>query len=70
VKEVESGVLALYAGDADMDGMVAPADLMSWRVQTGLMGYKSADFDLDGFVLPVDMAKYWRLNTGRVTQIP
>lgn len=70
VKEVESGVLALYAGDADMDGMVAPADLMSWRVQTGLMGYKSADFDLDGIVLPVDMAKYWRLNTGRVTQIP
>jgi hypothetical protein len=71
VKEVEPGVLALYAGDANMDGQITPTDCISyWRVQTGSVGYKSADFNLDGIVLPTDMVNYWRLNTGHATQIP
>jgi hypothetical protein len=63
--------LALYAGDANMDGQITPTDCISyWRVQTGSVGYKSADFNLDGIVLPTDMVNYWRLNTGHATQIP
>ena len=71
VKEVEPGVLSLYAGDANMDGQITPTDCTSyWLVQTGLEGYNSADFNLDSFVLPTDRVNYWRLNTGHITQIP
>lgn len=71
VKQVEPGVLALVAGDADQDGSVLPTDFnLYWRPQSGLMGYLSADFDLNGAVLPTDLNLYWRLNVGLLAQIP
>ena len=72
VKLIEPGVLALYAGDADQDEIIAPTDMnLYWRVQTGsLYGYYSADFDLNGNVLPSDRNLFWRPNSGRLCQIP
>lgn len=71
VKEVETGIVALAAGDANRDGVVAPVDRMSyWRPQSGLSGYYSADFDLDGFVAPRDLNSMWRLNTGLLSTVP
>jgi len=71
VKLIETGVLALYSGDADANGAVLPSDLnLYWRIQTGLIGYREADFDLDGAVLPSDLNLHWRLNTGLQSQIP
>ena len=71
VNLIETGVLALYSGDADANGAVLPSDLnLYWRIQTGLIGYREADFDLDGAVLPSDLNLHWRLNTGLQSQIP
>lgn len=71
VKEIEAGILAMYAGDADQDEWVLPTDYNDyWRLQTGTRGYKSADFDLDGWVLSNDYNDYWRLNTGKRTRVP
>ena len=72
VKLIEPGILALYAGDADQNEIIAPTDMnLYWRVQTGsLYGYYSADFDLNGNVLPSDRNLFWRPNSGRLCQIP
>lgn len=71
VKEVETGIVALAAGDANQDGLVAPTDWTSyWRLQTGLSGYYSADFDLDGFVAPSDLNSMWRINAGLIGMVP
>lgn len=71
VKQIEPGVLALYAGDASFDGQIAPTDRNDyWKVQAGQSGYKSGDFDLDSNVFPNDRNEYWKLNVGRQTQIP
>lgn len=71
VKEIETGVLAMYGGDANRDGFVSPTDRNSyWRIQAGQAGYKSADFDLDGNVFPNDRNAIWRINSGKQSQIP
>lgn len=70
-KQVETGVYALYAGDADRNGVVEPIDSNNyWRLQVGLGGYYSADFNLDGQVQPLDLNNYWRLNPGLQSQVP
>lgn len=71
VKQIETGVLGLYAGDANRDGSILPNDLNDyWRVQAGLSGYRDADFDMDGNVFPNDINEVWRRNVGIQTQIP
>jgi hypothetical protein len=72
VKQIETGVLALYSGDADQSGVISPTDAnLYWRLQTGfLYGYYSADFGLDGNVQPSDLNLYWRPNSGKISQIP
>jgi hypothetical protein len=70
-KEVETGVLAMFAGDADMDGAVFNTDRnLYWRPNVGFSGYQPADFNLDGNVFNTDLNLFWRLNFGRETQIP
>lgn len=70
-RQVETGVLALYAGDANKDGRVNNIDLvMLWRAQNGVSGYSQADYSLSGIVDNLDMVLYWRLNNGRSSQIP
>ena len=69
--EVEEGIHAMAAGDADADGKIGAVDRNShWREQTGLNGYLSADFNLDAYVSPVDLNEFWRLNTGLLSTVP
>lgn len=71
VIEVDFGVVAPAAGDADQNGSVLPSDRnMHWRIQSGLSGYRSADFNLDGNVMPSDLNGYWRLNSGLSGTVP
>lgn len=71
VIEVETGIVALAAGDADQNGTVAPTDRNSyWRIQAGLSGYLSADFNLDTFVSPSDLNSLWRTNAGLLGSVP
>jgi hypothetical protein len=68
---VAPGIIALPAGDADLNGTIAPSDRnLFWRIQTGTSGYLSADFNLNGNVAPSDLNGYWRLNTGLSTSVP
>lgn len=71
VVEVQTGVVALAAGDADQDGNIAPSDqTVYWRTQTGMSGYLSGDFNLDAFVLPSDLNGLWRTNSGMMSLVP
>ena len=71
IKELESGIFGMYAGDADQDGGIYPSDRNEhWRIQTGLSGYNSADFNLDGSVYPDDLNDIWRINSGISSTVP
>lgn len=72
VNQIEPGVLALYSGDANQDGVIAASDSnYHWRVQAGLLyGYYVSDFNLDDSVIPSDLNYYWRPNSGKLSQIP
>lgn len=70
-KQVETGVLAMYSGDADRDGGVFNTDRnLYWRPAVSLSGYQPADFNLDGNVFNTDLNLFWRPNFSRQTQIP
>lgn len=71
VKEIETGILALYSGNSDYNVVIAPSDANIYRQETGfLYGYYRSDHNLDGNVLPSDLNQYWRPNSGRLSQIP
>lgn len=71
VAQVEPGVMALAAGDADLSGLIGPSDRNDhWRLQSGRSGYLSADFSLDGFCSPSDLNAFWRTNSGKGTAVP
>jgi len=70
-RQIEPGVLALFAGDANNDGRINNIDLiLLWRDQNGVSGYSQADYSLSGVVDNLDMVVYWRINNGRSSQIP
>lgn len=73
MKQVEPGVWALYAGDADADGLITAPDFNAWNAATaaGLTGYLQADFNLDGIVSAPDF-NLWNANTtaGAASHVP
>lgn len=48
LKELESGIYGMYAGDLDGDGLIGPADATTIIVTNGAMGYVTTDIDFDG----------------------
>ncbi|MDP8200980.1 MAG: right-handed parallel beta-helix repeat-containing protein [Candidatus Tenebribacter burtonii] len=71
VKEMETGVYAMYSGDADNNGEVQNNDKNDyWAVQIGQSGYLSADFDLNGEVQNNDKNDYWQYNIGYGSAVP
>ncbi|MGA7303491.1 MAG: hypothetical protein WBW88_01405, partial [Rhodothermales bacterium] len=61
-KEVEPGVFAMWAGDANADGEVTTADSMAWAADFGQTGYLPSDFNLDGQVSGEDLV-LWLQNS-------
>jgi choice-of-anchor B domain-containing protein len=70
LKSVASGIFAMYAGDANRDGVINATDRnLFWREQNGLpFDYptSSADFNLDGNVNNTDRQDFWRINNSRL----
>ncbi len=70
-KLVETGVYALYAGDANRDGRITNSDkVLFWRPQNATIGYRPADFNLNGRVQNSDLVSFWRVNNAKVSRIP
>ncbi len=72
-KEVEPGVWALFAGDANGDGCVNQTDKTDeWLPDNGQpWSYsRGADFNLDGAIDAVDFNQYLLPNQGVCTQVP
>ena len=70
-KLVETGVYALYTGDASGNNEVQNDDKNDyWKLQVGQAGYLSADFNLNGQVQNNDKNDYWRYNVGKGSQVP
>ncbi len=73
LKQVESGVYALFGGDENQDGQVTAPDFNSYLVATtgGVTGYVRADFNRDGQVTAPDFNIYLA-NTalGAATRFP
>jgi len=65
VKELETGIYGMWAGDADSDGRVLTSDQADWKAAFGvtLDGYSYEDLDLDGFIVAADQA-LWKSNFG------
>jgi hypothetical protein len=70
LKQVTSGVYAMYAGDANLDGEVNAFDLnVFWKLQNSLLGYRKPDFNLDGEVNASDLNAHWKINNSRIQQL-
>ncbi len=66
-------VFAMPAGDADGDGDVDAADLITWRSQNGTaFSYSTTngDLNLDGVINAVDRNNFQRKNTSKTSQVP
>ncbi|MGA7304881.1 MAG: hypothetical protein WBW88_08400, partial [Rhodothermales bacterium] len=61
-KEVEPGIYAMWAGDANADSLVTAADSLIWATHLGETGYLSSDFNLDGQVSGEDLV-LWLQNS-------
>jgi hypothetical protein len=69
-KALETGIYALYAGDANGNGHIQNDDKNDfWKIQNGTAGYLSGDFNLDGQVNNNDL-NLWQPNAGRGTRVP
>jgi hypothetical protein len=73
LKELFDGPFALFAGDANADGVVQSLDFNIYisRAASGATGYQTADFNLDGQVQALDFNLYLA-NTllGASSQVP
>ena len=70
LKEVSTGVYAMFSGDANRDGEVNAFDLnLFWKLQNSNLGYNAPDFNLDGEVNAFDLNFHWKLNNSRIQQL-
>ena len=71
VKQVDTNVWAMIAGDGNGNGQVQNNDSESiWKPDNGTSGYKNSDFNLNGQVQNNDNESYWKPNNGRGTSVP
>ena len=74
MKELETGVYGMFAGDADGNLSVEAADLSTWRTANGAaFNYSSnsrSDFNLDGVINAVDRNEYQQKNSTETNQVP
>ena len=74
MKELETGVYGMFAGDADGNLSVEAADLSTWRTANGAaFNYSSnsrSDFNLDGVINSVDRNEYQQKNSTETNQVP
>ncbi|MFZ1289034.1 MAG: hypothetical protein WAR79_03030 [Melioribacteraceae bacterium] len=68
-KEVETGVWAMIAGDADGSGVVDAADRSSTWNNRNVPGYNGSDVDLTGVTDAADRSTTWN-NRNKSTQVP
>jgi hypothetical protein len=73
MKEVESGVWAMFGGEATTDDLNNTSDFSAWLVDTKAIatGYLNTDFDLDGQATTSDFS-LWLTNTKSIaaSQVP
>ncbi len=70
---LSTGKFAMPAGDADGDGDVDAADLITWRTQNGgVFTYNSTngDFNLDGVINAVDRNDFQQKNESKTSKVP
>ena len=71
VKQIDTNVWAMIAGDGNGNGQVQNNDSESiWKPDNGTSGYKNSDFNLNGQVQNNDNESYWKPNNGRGTSVP
>lgn len=72
-QSIVSGLHALIAGEANLDGQINAVDKNSyWRTQNGqTYNYhtSTADFNLDGTINAVDKNAIWRINNSKTEQL-
>jgi len=68
-KEMESGVFALHAGDADASGIINAADYFRVKPHIGFSGYAAADVDMTTIVNAADYFVI-KANVGKTSNIP
>jgi hypothetical protein len=69
-KQVETGIWAMMAGDADHDKQVQSSDFNLWSALSGFSGlYTAADFALDGSIQSNDF-NLWSGNSGFSSTVP
>lgn len=70
LKEVATGVYAMYAGDANHNGVVNSVDKNSfWRSQNGSINYLGSDFNLNSIVNAFDKNEFWLKNNSIIQQL-
>ena len=71
VKQIDTNVWAMIAGDGNGNGQVQNNDSESiWKPDNGTSGYKNSDFNLNGQVQNNDNESYWKPNNGKGTAVP
>jgi hypothetical protein len=69
-KELDSGLLGLWGGDANGDGNVQPSDKNgTWKLEVGQTDYLQGDFNLDGNVQPSDKNEIFVPNIGKSSAV-
>ncbi len=65
VKELETGIYGMWAGDVDSDGRILTSDQAAWKLVFGVTpdGYSNEDMNLNGLILASDQA-IWIHNFG------
>jgi len=70
-KVIESGILALFSGDANGNGSVQNDDIYNVLLpQLGYNGYYMSDLNLNSYVQNTDLYSYELPNIGKSNQIP
>jgi len=69
LRDMGSGIFAVYAGDATGDGNILNTDITNTiSVSGGINVYNGADTNMDGNILNDDIALFIQLNAGRIQQ--
>jgi regulation of enolase protein 1 (concanavalin A-like superfamily) len=73
LKEVDTGVFAMYVGDGNSDGFITGSDFNIFNplFRSAASGYLNVDWNLDGFITGTDF-NFFNPNfrTGQISQVP